>query len=133
MTAPDIGPHMDAVLGALTGGGLAVGTGGAPDPIPNTRMYAAVFFDPGQALTESLADRRTLLALGFQITAVGPTAVKCLWVAQQVRTLLHPRLSVAGRAVWRCEELGGPPVQRDDDVTPPVFFLPVQYRLQSTS
>jgi hypothetical protein len=46
---------------------------------------------------------------------------------------LHSTLSVAGRTAWRPEELGGPPIQRDDDVSPPLYYLPVQYRLQSTS
>ncbi|MGW6739723.1 hypothetical protein ACWGDX_03070 [Streptomyces sp. NPDC055025] len=132
-TPPDIGPHITAVTEALTGQGLTVGEGGAPVPVPASRMYAAVYFDPGQALTESLGDRRTMLVLGFQVTCVGPTQTKCLWVAQRVRLALFGRLTVAGRATWRPEELGGPPVQRDDDVSPPLFYLPVQYRLQSTS
>ncbi|MFF2522234.1 hypothetical protein [Streptomyces liangshanensis] len=130
---PDIGPHIEAVTAVLTGRGLVVGEGGAPNPIPAKGMYVALYFDPGQVGSESLADRRTNLALGFQATCVGPTAVKCLWVAQQLRVALFGPLTVAGRATWRPEELGGPPVQRDDDVSPPVYYLPVQYRLQSAS
>lgn len=132
-TAPDIGPHIAAITTALTARGLAVGDGGAPSPIPTTRMYAALYCDPGQSQSESLGDRRTNLVLGFQVTAVGPTATKCLWVAQQVRAALHGRLTVEGRATWRPDELGGPPVQRDDDVSPPLFFLPIQYQLKSTA
>ncbi|MGW6603326.1 hypothetical protein [Streptomyces sp. NPDC055036] len=133
MPAPAIGPHIVAVETALTAAGVVVGQGGAPSPIPASGQYAAVYFDPGQSLPESLADRRTLFALGFQVTAVGPTRDTCLWVTQKVRDALHVPLAVPGRAAWRAEELGGPPVQRDDDVSPPVFYLPVQYRLMSTS
>ncbi|MFG2826113.1 hypothetical protein ACGFWI_01300 [Streptomyces sp. NPDC048434] len=132
-TAPDIGPHLDAVVGALEGAGLAVGQGGAPSPVPANRRYAVVYFDPGKVGRESLADRRTDFALLFQVTCIGPTATECLWVAQQVRKALFPRLVVEGRAAWRPEELGGPPVARDDDVSPPLYFLPVQYGLHSTA
>ncbi|MFJ2174331.1 hypothetical protein ACIOHE_15635 [Streptomyces sp. NPDC087851] len=132
---PDLHPHMVAVRGALEGAGLVVGDGGAPPPqaIPATGIYVALYFDPGQSLSESLADARTDFVVSFQVTCVGPTATKCLWAAQRTRLALHGRLTVDGRAPWRPEELGGPPVQRDDDVSPPLFYLPVQYRLMSTS
>lgn len=130
---PDIKPHMDAIEAALTGAGLAVGPGGAPTPVPANGRYAALYFDPGQVSSESLADVRTDFTLLFQVTCVGPTRDQCLWVAGKVRTALFVRLTVAGRSAWRPEELGGPFVLRDDDVTPPVYYLPVQYRLKSTA
>lgn len=136
MTAPTVLPHRNAVLAALEGAGLVVGLGGAPPSAPpngtDTR-YAALYFDPGQSVTESLADVRTDFVCGFQVTCVGTTEERALWVADRARQALSPRLTVDGRTTWRAEELGGPPVQRDDDVTPPLYFLPVQYRLQSTS
>lgn len=132
-TAPDLGPHLNAVVGALVGAGLAVGQGGAPSPVPANKRYAVVYFDPGTVARESLADRRTDLAVLFQVTCVGPTAEQCLWVAQQVRRALHVRLTVEGRSAFRPEEKGGPPVARDDDVSPPLYFLPVQYGLNSTA
>lgn len=133
MAAPDIKPHIDALLAAITGAGLTVGDGVAPAALPANQIYAVLYADPGQSLRESLADQRTDFALSFQITCVGPTAEKARWAAQRARMALHPPLAVAGRTAWRVEELGGPPVQRDDDVSPPLYFLPVQYRLQSTS
>jgi hypothetical protein len=133
MAAPDVKPHMDAVTAALADAGLTVGQGGAPPSVPSTGIYVALYFDPGQSLRESLADKRTDFALLFQVTCVGPSQEKCLWAAQKSRQALHGPLTVDGRASWRPEELGGPPVQRDDDVSPPLFFLPVQYRLQSTA
>ncbi|MEW2415289.1 hypothetical protein AB0953_16460 [Streptomyces sp. NPDC046866] len=122
-------------MAALVAAGLAVGDGGAPPApsIPATGIYAAVFFDPGRSIGESLADQRTDFDLSFQVTVVGPTAEKVRWGGQRVRAALHAPLAVAGRTAWRPEELGGPPIQRDDDVSPPLYYLPVQYRLQSTS
>lgn len=133
MAAPDIKPHVDAVTAALTTAGLTVGDGGAPASVPATGIYAALYFDPGQSISESLADQRTDFALSFQVTCVGPTPEKCRWAAQRARMALHAPLTVAGRTAWRPEELGGPPIQRDDDVSPPLYYLPVQYRLQSTA
>jgi hypothetical protein len=94
-------------------------------------MYAALYMDPGQSLRASLADQRSNFQSLFQVTCVGPTVEKCLWVADKIRTALYGPLTVEGRMAWRPEEQGGPPVQRDDDVTPPLYFLPVQYRLMS--
>lgn len=133
MAAPDIKPHVDAITAALTGAGLAVGDGGAPASVPSTGIYVALYFDPGQSVSESLADQRTDFAVSFQVTAVGPTAEKCRWATQRIRAALHAPLTVSGRTAWRPEELGGPPIQRDDDVSPPLYYLPVQYRLQSTA
>lgn len=130
-TAPDIKPHMDAVLAALRSAGLTVGEGGKP--AGTATRYAVVYFDPGRSLTESLGDQRTDFVLSFQVTCVGPNQTECLWVAQRTRQALHGPLTVAGRSAWRPIEDGGPPVQRDDDVSPPLYFLPVQYRLQSTA
>ncbi|MEU9415157.1 hypothetical protein [Streptomyces sp. NPDC048272] len=126
---------MDAIKTALTGAGLAVGDGGAPPAasIPQSGIYAALYFGPGQSVSESLADARTDFALDFQVTYVAPTAEKVLWAVQRGRVALHGPIAVAGRSAWRPEEQGGPPMDRDDDVSPPLFYLPVQYRLQSTA
>lgn len=131
MTAPDVLPHVDSVQAALQAGGLTVYLGGAPEA-PAAR-YCVLYPDPGRAVSESLADRRTDLAFWVTVTCVGPTAEQALWVAGRVRQALDAPLTVAGRRMWRAEDHGGPSVARDNDVTPPVFFLPVEYYLQSTS
>ena len=63
----------------------------------------------------------------------GDELTDSLALIDKARAALSPRLTVTGRSAWRAEELGGPPVQRDDDVSPPLYFLPVQYALKSTS
>lgn len=133
MSTPAVLPHRDAVKAALEAAQLVVGLGGAPDPVPGTSMYAVVYFTPGQSVSESLADQRTDFDGLFQVTCVGPDEERCLWVADKVRKALFAPIAVDGRKAWRPEELGGPPVQRDDDVSPPLFYVPIQYRLKSTS
>ncbi|BBC29997.1 hypothetical protein SGFS_012910 [Streptomyces graminofaciens] len=134
-TPPAVLPHRDAVKAALEAGGLTVGLGGAPPTAPpngTTTEYVALYVAPGRSVPESLADARLDFDTVFQVTCVGKTEERCLWVADKARRALHGTLTVDGRRAWRPEELGGPPVQRDDDVSPPLYFVPVQYRLMST-
>ncbi|MGA4864103.1 hypothetical protein ACPB9J_15800 [Streptomyces lavendulocolor] len=133
MTTPAALPHRDAVKAALEAQSLPVGLGGAPEPAPASRMYAVLYFTPGRSVTESLADQRTDYDGVFQVTCVGPDEERCLWVADKVRRALHGPVTVGGRKAWRPVELGGPPVLRDDDVSPPLFYVPIQYQLKSTS
>jgi hypothetical protein len=134
---PLVLPHRNAILAALqplasrANSPIAVGEGGAPDPIPTNQMYVAVYVSPGTASVSSLTGDRTDFQVPFQVTSVGPTPEKALWVADRVREVLAVRLPVTGRGTWQTEERGGPPVQRDDGVTPPLWYLPVQYRLSS--
>ncbi|MFF7610745.1 hypothetical protein [Streptomyces lavendulae] len=133
MAVPTVLPHLDAVQAALATAGLTVYLGGAPTSAGWTPpdKYAVLYADAGTAVRESLGDRRDHFEALVQVTCVGASMDRALWVADRVRLALAVPLAVAGRASWRPEELGGPPVQRDDDVTPPLWFLPVQYRLQS--
>ncbi|MEH0445426.1 hypothetical protein QA811_17640 [Streptomyces sp. B21-102] len=133
-TLPDVLPHLDAVQAALEAADLTVYIGGAPTAAGWTPpdKFAVLYPDPGMAVRASLADDRTGLDCTMQVTCVGSDVVRALWVAARVRQALAAPLVVEGRSCWRAEDLGGPPVQRDDDVTPPVYFVPVQYRICST-
>lgn len=124
---------MDAVQAALEGAGLTVYLGGAPTSSGWTPpdKYAVLYPEPGEAVRDSLADARADFRTTFQVTCVGGSMERALWVADKVRVALSAPLAVSGRATWRPEDLGGPPVQRDDDTTPPLWFVPVQYRLMS--
>ncbi|UNM13767.1 hypothetical protein J4032_21975 [Streptomyces formicae] len=133
MSTPAVMPHRDAIAAALEDADLVVGLGRAPSPAPDPQMYAVLYMSPGRSVAESLADRRTDFDGLFQVTAVGPDEERCLWVADKVRAAMHAGVSVDGRKAWRPEELGGPPVIRDDDVAPPLYFLPIQFMIRSTS
>lgn len=124
---------MDAVQAALQAANLIVYLGSAPTAAgwSPPDKYAVLHPEPGEAVRESLADVRSDFMATFQVTCVGASLERALWVADKTRAALSVPLTVAGRAVWRPEDLGGPPVQRDDDTTPPSFFVPVQYRIKS--
>lgn len=133
-TVPDVLPHADAVQSALEDVGLTVYLGGTPSAASWSPpdKFAVLYPDPGMAVRESLADERSDFDSTMQITCVGSSAERALWVAGKVRQALAAGITVAGRSCWPPEDLGGPPVARDDDVTPPVYFVPVQYRVCST-
>lgn len=130
MTAPATLPHVDAVLAVLEAAGLVVSLGVAPPGVDPP--YVAVYPDPGRSIPGSLADPLSDYQAMLQITCVGETAEQALSVSDRARAAMSVPLVVAGRSGLRPEELGGPPVARDDDVTPPLFYVPVQYRLRST-
>lgn len=133
MSAPTVLPHVDAVQAALVAASLTVYLGGTPTASGWTPpdKYAVLYPEPGEAVRDSLADTRSDFQATFQVTCVGGSVERALWVADKVRSALAAPLEVAGRATWRPEDLGGPPVQRDDDTNPPSWFVPVQYRIKS--
>jgi hypothetical protein len=133
MAVPTVLPHVDAVQAALEAADLMVYLGGAPTTPGWTPpdKFAVLYPEPGEAVRESLADTRTDFVTTLQITCVGGSMERALWVADKARAALSAPLTVEGRATWRPEELGGPPVQRDDDTNPPSWFVPVQYRIKS--
>lgn len=134
-TAPASLPHRDAILEALEAAGLTVGRGVTPkaDDIPASGAYAVLYMAPGVSVSESLADERTDWSGWFQVTCVGPTDEIALWVADRARQALHAPLTVPGRLVWRAEPDPPPPLERDDDVTPPLYYIPLQFTLRSTT
>ncbi|MDH6709748.1 hypothetical protein P3T27_006497 [Kitasatospora sp. MAA19] len=132
MTSPAVLPYVAAVQAALANASLAVYLGGAPaGPAPLPKTYCVVYTGPGQVSSASIADDRTTLDMLLQITCVATTPEGSLGTADRARAALAVPLTVDGRATWRPEELGGPHLLRDDDVTPPLYYLPVQYRLRS--
>lgn len=130
MTAPTVLPHVLAVQAALGTAGLTTYLGGAP-PGALPKTYVVLYPGAGQATASSLADDRTTLDALLQTTCVASTPDGALGTADRVRGALAGTPVVAGRALWRPEELGGPPLARDDDLTPPVYYVAVQWRLRS--
>ncbi|MDX3087190.1 hypothetical protein PV620_30260 [Streptomyces sp. ME02-6978a] len=131
---PDVLPHLDAVTAALEGAGLTVYVGGLPTDTgwSPPDKFCVLYPEPGMAVRDSLADQRTDFEAVFTVTCVGGDPERALWVTGRVRRALSVPPDVTGRKCHRPEDLGGPPVARDDDVTPPLYFVPVQYRLCST-
>ncbi|MFL4947483.1 hypothetical protein ACJ6WE_08935 [Streptomyces sp. MMS24-I31] len=124
---------MDAVTAALTSAGLTVYLGGAPAGVSPTATgpFVVLYPEPGRVQAASLADDRVDFSAVVQLTCVGLTAEQAMSVSDRATAALSVVLTVTGRASWKPESLDGLPVQRDDDVVPPVFYAPSRYRLRS--
>ncbi|MFJ6616676.1 hypothetical protein ACIQOW_03705 [Kitasatospora sp. NPDC091335] len=128
---PEDLPHVLAAKAAIEATGVTVYLGGAPAATVLPKAYVVLYPSPGIEAAASLADDRTDLDLPLQATAVATTPDGAIGTAGRVRRAFAVGLVVDGRVCWRPESVGGPPLQRDDDVTPPLWYLPVQYRFHS--
>ncbi|MFD0405019.1 hypothetical protein [Kitasatospora sp. NPDC127116] len=128
---PDDLPHVLAAKAAIEATGVAVYLGGAPAGATLPKAYVVLYPSPGIETAASLADDRTDLDLPLQATAVATTPDGAIGTAVRVRRAFAGGLVVDGRVCWRPEPVGGPPLQRDDDVTPPCWYQPLQYRIRS--
>jgi hypothetical protein len=125
-------PHLQAardLLDAQTPAAIRFGIGVAPTGSP---PYAVLYVR--EVTAEGwLGDRYRDLLVEFQTTCVGTGPEQAMDVADKVRTtLLTMQPAVAGRTVqplW--QEPTGEPLLRDDDVTPPLYYLPLIFRMRS--
>lgn len=124
--------HTDAVIAALEAAGLVVGDAEAVDAtrVPLEPPYAVVYPMPGR-LGGTMADPERDGQVVYQVTSVGVSRSEAEWVRDKAREVLLPGLVVAGRRIVRVKvEMVGE-VARDDDVSPPRFFIPERFRFWS--
>jgi hypothetical protein len=134
MTAPaPVLAHVTAVrdlLDAQLPAAVTVEVGSAPaGQVP---PYAVIYPDPGMP-EGTLGDRHRDLLLEFQVTCVGTGQAQAQDVADRVRAvLLTWTPAVAGRTVqplWQV--VSGERVRRDDDVNPPLYYLPLIFQMRT--
>lgn len=134
MTAPaDPGPHAiglrDHLDGQLPASGR-VGLGGAPPGVKP--WYVALYPDPGTP-EGTLGDRHRDLLVEVQATVVGVGVEQVLDIAGHVRTAYLTQIpAVPGRVVQPLWEIPtGERVRRDDDVDPPLWYLPLVFGMRT--
>lgn len=134
-------PHAEAILAALgtvtvASQPLKVGDAIAPKSASGSIVApcAVLYLLPGGIVTGALCERVVDGELRFQVTCVGRMAVEARTVADKVTEKLSAGLTVTGRSIpWVRQEYVGSNVDRDTDVSPPLFYVPVQFRLWSIS
>lgn len=135
------GPEADAILAAFSAGSLPAGDGtrptgaGFPDDdttqpfVPYVVLYPSMVPSIDGPVSDPFADT----ASEYQITAVGQTAAQARWAADKARTiLLTATLAIVGRSVQLVAWANSLPLQRDDDVTPALFYMIDMYEIHST-
>lgn len=103
-------------------------------PSGATLPYAVLFPGTGGAEATAIDHLSTLRRFPFQMTYVGSTDEQVLALAERVEArLLDVTPAVAGRSTGPIHKTldEPPPIQRDDDVNPPVLYLPEFWRFIS--
>lgn len=135
-------PHAAAILDALApleGLSQPIGVGDGVAPLSGDGVLApcaVLHLRPGGQWFDSVGAYATDGIMPFQITCVGITAAQARIVADKVATYLEGAdLDVDSRAVYRVRRRSGPSgtAERDDTLTPPLFYLTVQYQLLSAA
>lgn len=140
-TVVERGPETDAVITVLSTAALLVGDGIRPpgggfpgddasqEFVPYCVVYPGVTARIDGPESDPDADTDT----EYQVTSVGVTRAQAAFVADKARhALLEHSPIVAGRDVLLVEWSMGRPAERDDDVTPPLFYAIDIYTLTTT-
>lgn len=123
--------HVQAVLKLITDpGGLLVFEGDVTgDPDKYTNVFHTPGFYEGHTQSGELVD----VSVTFTIHNVGRDRWQAQWGAGRVAArLLNVTPVVAGRRCWRIAHEAGPPISKDDEVSPPRFLAIDRYTLKST-
>lgn len=144
MTTITVNPHAKALLVALSSlealsPAIRVGDGVAPQSTDGKVVApcAVLHMRTGGEMFGSIGCADSDATLPFQVTCIGKTAEQARIVADKVAGALDgATLTVTGRAIYRVRRprgpIGGAP-ERDDEVTPPLFYIPAYYSLMTCS
>lgn len=117
--------HTDAVIAALVAADLTVGLGVRPDGASKYVVLSTF----GDVEPSSVSEPYGAFVWTGQVLCVGQGPEQAEWVADRVRTALLAPLTITGRAWMGVDHEPGPPLQRDEDVNPPLFWLSETYRI----
>lgn len=132
MTVPVVSaqPLVEAIEAAITGQGLAFGNGEKPTVVAG-RPYVVGWFDSGAVTDRTMRSRDGFALTGtFQVYGSDPDSVQ--WAVPKLRTAvlsLHGAI-VAGRTVLMPSHLASPPMSRDDDADPPIWWQVDEWRFR---
>lgn len=103
------------------------------DPTGRVHPYCVLYGGPGDAATSALSAEYIDLWWTFQVTCVAGTPTGAYWARDKVTAALAgAALTVPGRTVLvRPDGHDEGPLRRDDDLTPPRFWIPTGWRAQS--
>lgn len=118
--------HTAAVLAAIGAADVTVGLGQKP---AGAGAKWAVLSTFGDVEPSSVSEPYGAFVWTGQVMCVGQGPEQAEWVSDRVRAALLAPLSVTGRTWVGVSHEPGPPLLRDDDVNPPLFWLSETYRI----
>lgn len=133
----EVSPVTDALLSALrTETGKQIGDAKKPDspnPPPTSFYPYAILYVGTPALTGSFVHPNEDGIHRAQVTSVAKERRGAEWMRDRAReVLLDADLAIEGYAVVWSELESAPPITRDDDVSPPLFYAVDIFRLHVT-
>jgi hypothetical protein len=121
--------HVAAVKALMTFG--VVYDGVVPDR--TTGAYRVLYADSGSIASDDLAHSSTWRQWRFMTTSVGTTPEQARAFAEHAQSeLVGVRPTVSGRSCGPIYHDGSRPVDRDDDVSPPLFYAVDSWFFMST-
>lgn len=97
-----------------------------------TRPYVVIYAPVGRSTVYNLAGQSGALEASIQTTCVGDTAESCRIIGRRVKAVLLDVVpSVVGRVSFPIRHEDSRPIERDDDVQPPVLFAVDRWLTQS--
>lgn len=118
--------HSAAVIAALEAADLAVGLGQKPEGAGTKYAVLSTF---GDVEPSSVSEPYGAFIWTGQLMCVGQGPEQAEWVSDRARSVLLGPLSITGRTWISVSHEPGPPLQRDEDVNPPLFWLSETYRI----
>lgn len=129
MSRPLLAAHDAAVLIALASAGRPVGDGVKGEGFGTP--YSVLYPLSGGGRDGSMASPEDDVTVVYQVTCVGVTRQQARDLADRVDSAVR-EVVIPGRAVTNVSAELPPGVQRDDDVTPPLFYATPRYRISTT-
>lgn len=132
MTAPivDAQPLIDAIEAAVVAQGVAIGNGEKPD-VADGDPYIVHWAGSGAVDDRTMRSRDGFfLTVPFQVYGFDPDSIR--WAVKKLRTAvlsLH-RTTVDGRAVQMPSHVEPPPMSRDDDADPTLWWQYDEWRIR---
>jgi len=127
--------HAAALVDVLETTGVPVGDGETPWNGPQKRYVApsiVLHMVPGGTVDGTLGCPDEIVDGRFKVKAIGRSAGEARNVADKAAVALSAGLTVTGRRIRRLRPLDAwSGIERDDDVTPPLFYATRTYGLYS--
>lgn len=130
-TVVDAQPLVDAITTAVAAQGLTIGDGEKPTVVAG-RPYVVHWMSGGTITDRSLKSRDGFrLTAPFHVYGYDPDSVR--WALRMLRTaVLGLHLAVVdGRTVQMPVQEEGPPMSRDDDADPPIWWQYDEWRFRT--
>lgn len=136
-TVRDPRTFIDTIISRLQAqSGLLIGDGVKPSGVTNNPdglpvdPYAVVYGGPDGGSTGTLSDPGSDIWWTWTVRVTGGSRQQCAWGQNKVRgALIGWRPVLTGFGFGLTELAQGVHPDRDDDVQPPLFFAPDEYRV----